>query len=46
MSAESLFRRITDYASRPDPYPLYAELRDHRVARQEDGSFLVGPTMR
>jgi cytochrome P450 len=42
MSAETLFRRITDYANRPDPYPLYAELREHRVARQEDGSFLVG----
>ncbi|RLU81550.1 cytochrome P450 [Streptomyces griseocarneus] len=41
-SPETLFRRITDYASRADPYPLYAELREHGVARQEDGSYLVG----
>ncbi|MEU8686673.1 cytochrome P450 [Streptomyces sp. NPDC048611] len=42
MAAETLFQRITDYAHRADPYPLYAELREHRVARQEDGSYLVG----
>ncbi|WP_030411828.1 cytochrome P450 [Streptomyces sp. NRRL S-1448] len=39
---ETLFERITDYASRPDPYPLYAELREHGVARQRNGSYLVG----
>ncbi|GAB7029304.1 cytochrome P450 [Streptomyces sp. NPDC021749] len=39
---ETLFERITDYASRPDPYPLYAELREHAAARQRDGSYLVG----
>jgi cytochrome P450 len=42
MTADTLFRRIADYASRADPYPLYAELRDHGVARQDDGSYLVG----
>lgn len=42
MAADTLFRRISDYANRADPYPLYAELREHRVARQEDGSYLVG----
>ncbi|MGW1072836.1 cytochrome P450 [Streptomyces sp. NPDC002537] len=42
MSTDTLFRRITDYANRPDPYPLYAELREHGVALQEDGSYLVG----
>ncbi|MEU5211703.1 cytochrome P450 [Streptomyces sp. NPDC020742] len=42
MPADTLFHRITDYASRPDPYPLYAELREAGVARQEDGSYLVG----
>ncbi|MFF4407833.1 cytochrome P450 [Streptomyces sp. NPDC001262] len=42
MSSETLFRRITDYANRADPYPLYAELREHGVARQEDGKYLVG----
>ena len=42
MAADTLFRRITDYASRADPYPLYAELRENGVARQDDGSYLVG----
>ncbi|MEV4924752.1 cytochrome P450 [Streptomyces roseoverticillatus] len=41
-ASETLFRRITDYAHRADPYPLYAELREHKVARQEDGKYLVG----
>ncbi|MCF3131120.1 cytochrome P450 [Streptomyces olivochromogenes] len=34
-------RRILDYSSRADPYPLYAELRETPVARQEDGSYVV-----
>jgi cytochrome P450 len=42
MAADTLFRRITDYANRANPYPLYAELREHGVARQDDGSYLVG----
>src|SRR3974390_611971 len=42
MSAGTLFRCITEYESRADPYPLYAELRRDRVAPQDDGSFLVG----
>ncbi len=42
MAADTLFRRIADYASRANPYPLYAELREHGVARQDDGSYLVG----
>jgi cytochrome P450 len=42
MAADTLFRRITDYANRPNPYPLYAELRENGVARQDDGSYLVG----
>ncbi|MGW5324799.1 cytochrome P450 [Streptomyces sp. NPDC004014] len=33
--------RILDYSSRPDPYPLYAELRRTPVAQQEDGSYVV-----
>lgn len=41
-TADTLFHRITDYANRADPYPLYAELREAGVARQEDGSYLVG----
>jgi cytochrome P450 len=42
-TTDTLFRRISDYASRANPYPLYAELREHGgVARQDDGSFMVG----
>jgi cytochrome P450 len=42
MAADTLVRRIADYANRANPYPLYAELREHGVARQDDGSYLVG----
>ncbi|MFK0160905.1 cytochrome P450, partial [Streptomyces sp. NPDC090493] len=34
-------QRIFDYASRADPYPLYAELRETPVARQHDGSYVI-----
>ncbi|MFI0164921.1 cytochrome P450 [Streptomyces sp. NPDC017095] len=33
--------RILDYASRADPYPLYAELRKTPVAPQADGSYVI-----
>ncbi|MFE3830632.1 cytochrome P450 [Streptomyces sp. NPDC059092] len=42
MSPDTLFQRITEYANRADPYPLYAELRGNGVTRQEGGSYLVG----
>jgi cytochrome P450 len=42
MAVDTLLERITDYANRPDPYPLYGELRAAGVARQTDGSYLVG----
>ncbi|MFB6940384.1 cytochrome P450 [Streptomyces sp. NPDC056237] len=43
MDSETLLARITDYASRPNPYPLYAELRAAGpVVRQADGSYLIG----
>ncbi|MQY36675.1 Cytochrome P450 monooxygenase PikC [Streptomyces sp. RB17] len=43
MDSETLLARITDYASRPNPYPLYAELREAGpVVWQADGSCLVG----
>ncbi|GLW10219.1 cytochrome P450 [Microtetraspora sp. NBRC 13810] len=35
------YERILDHASRADPYPLYAELRETPVARQPDGSYVV-----
>ncbi|MFJ9444979.1 cytochrome P450 [Kitasatospora sp. NPDC101235] len=43
MTADTLLERITDYTNRPNPYPLYAELREAGpVVRQADGSYLVG----
>lgn len=42
MSPDTLYQRITDYANRANPYPLYAELRENGVTRQADGSYLVG----
>ncbi|MFH8384346.1 cytochrome P450 [Kitasatospora sp. NPDC018058] len=42
-AADTLLERITDYANRPDPYPLYTELREAGpVVRQADGSYLIG----
>ncbi|MFI9249011.1 cytochrome P450 [Streptomyces sp. NPDC053069] len=37
MTQASLFRQITDFANRADPYPLYAELRKTPVLHEEDG---------
>ncbi|MGW1195205.1 cytochrome P450 [Streptomyces sp. NPDC002536] len=42
MAPGTLLQQITDYANRADPYPLYAELRRTPVARQDDGTFLIG----
>lgn len=43
MASETLLARISDYANRPNPYPLYAELREAGpVVRQADGSCLIG----
>jgi cytochrome P450 len=42
MAVDTLLERITDYADRPDLYPLFAELREAGVARQRDGSYLIG----
>ncbi|GAA3071160.1 cytochrome P450 [Streptosporangium carneum] len=41
MTQATLLQQITDYASRADPYPLYAELRRTPVARQESGVYTV-----
>jgi cytochrome P450 len=40
-ASPSVFAQILDYANRPNPYPLYAELRKTPVARQDDGSYVV-----
>jgi len=42
MTTETLLQRIMDPASRPNPYPLWAELREIRVAEQQNGAFMVG----
>ena len=41
MMRHDTYQRILDDASRPDPYPLYRELRETPVARQDDGSYVV-----
>ncbi|MGW0203886.1 cytochrome P450 [Nonomuraea sp. NPDC003201] len=41
VTGASVYEQILDYASRADPYPLYAELRRTPVARQADGSYAV-----
>lgn len=41
ITKESVYGRILDYANRANPYPLYAQLRETPVARQEDGSYVV-----
>jgi cytochrome P450 len=37
----TVFDQILDPASRPDPFPLYAELRKTPVSRQLDGTWVV-----
>ncbi|MDT0467256.1 cytochrome P450 [Streptomyces gibsoniae] len=41
MTPDTISAQITDYANRADPYPLYAELRNTPVRREDDGTFLV-----
>ncbi|MEU9453801.1 cytochrome P450 [Streptomyces sp. NPDC048277] len=41
MTSDPITARITDYANRADPYPLYAELRKTPVRREDDGTYLV-----
>jgi cytochrome P450 len=41
-AASDLMRQATDPASRPDPYPFYAELRENRVNLLPDGSYALG----
>ncbi|TGD97458.1 cytochrome P450 [Methylobacterium nonmethylotrophicum] len=37
----TLFAQVRDPANRADPYPLYARLRAHPVARQDDGLWVA-----
>ncbi|MFB7508447.1 cytochrome P450, partial [Streptomyces broussonetiae] len=37
MTQAPLFRQITDFANRANPYPLYEELRKNPVLHEEEG---------
>jgi cytochrome P450 len=41
MDRGDLFAQVLDPANRPDPYPLYARLREAPVALQDDGAYVV-----
>jgi cytochrome P450 len=41
MTQRSVHQQILDYANRANPYPLYAQLRQTPVSREEDGSYVV-----
>ncbi len=41
MAAPSIFEQILDPANRPNPYPLYAKLRNTPVTREADGTYVV-----
>lgn len=41
MPDDALFSQVLDPTSRPDPYPLYAQLRRRPVWRQHDGRYVV-----
>jgi len=41
MNQGKLFEEILKPASRPNPYPLYSQLRATPVSRQEDGTYVV-----
>ena len=41
MSQGKLFEQILNPANRHNPYPLYAQLRETPISRQEDGTYVV-----
>jgi cytochrome P450 len=41
VTQETLFREIIAEANRANPYPLYAQLRETPVSRQEDGTYVA-----
>ena len=41
MAEPSIWDRVLDYSNRPDPYPLYREMRRTPVSRMPDGAYLV-----
>lgn len=40
-SRTDLFARVLHFDSRPDPYPIYAALREQPVSQQADGTWVV-----
>jgi len=40
--SSDLMRQVGEQASRHDPWPLYAQLRQERVVRLEEHSYAVG----
>lgn len=41
MAQPSIYQQVLDPANRPNPYPLYAELRRTPVTREDDGTYVV-----
>ncbi|MET0314770.1 MAG: cytochrome P450 [Hansschlegelia sp.] len=41
MADQTLFAQVLDPANRPNPYALYARLREQAVAPQSDGTYVV-----
>src|SRR3954451_9488208 len=41
MAQTSLYQQVLDYANRPNPYPLYAELRKTPIVQDPNGTYVV-----
>lgn len=41
MKRDRLFDEVLRFRSRPDPYPIFAALREEPVCRQHDGTYVV-----
>jgi cytochrome P450 len=41
MAQQSLYQQVLDYANRANPYPLYAQLRQTPVVREDSGTYVV-----
>ncbi|HWF82199.1 MAG TPA: cytochrome P450 [Streptosporangiaceae bacterium] len=41
MAQASVYDRVLDPASRADPFPLYAEMRENPVTREDDGTYVI-----
>jgi hypothetical protein len=45
MNQGKLFEEILKPVNRPNPYPLYSQLRATPVSTQEDGTYVVSTTV-